>query len=388
MTCPALPFDGDATITATLSALDCQVNGAVASGYDGLFGASGAFGVALGVILTIYLTIMAIGLLTGRTRLTLPALGPKVLALGFVLTFATAWPAYQTVIYGLFTGGPDQVASAFMGARSGATQAFAARLDTLFEAVLDVGQTLTTLPKSPNLGVATNLVWTSAVTLLLFTLGLLVIARLVLAVLLALGPIFIVFGLFEGTRGLFEGWLRSSVAFALAPLLIVLGGSGAMVVLGPLITAIGDDPVRAVTELRPVVSLFLASVIYAGLLVALMATAISLTRGWRLRSGADAPADRAPPPASAGGVTGATVLHAGGATPPLAANDDRVSGLAAAVLRDGVRATDTRVHTLIEAASAAAPSPPIPEPRRRLEGLGQTFRATPPHRALTGQIGS
>ncbi len=41
---------------------------------------------------------------------------------------------------------------------------------------------------------------------------------------LALGPIFIICGLFEGTRGLFEGWLKAAVLFALTPLLAVLIG--------------------------------------------------------------------------------------------------------------------------------------------------------------------
>ena len=40
------------------------------------------------------------------------------------------------------------------------------------------------------------------------------VCRLALAALLILGPVFIVLALFEGTRGLFEGWLKSVAMFS------------------------------------------------------------------------------------------------------------------------------------------------------------------------------
>ena len=49
--------------------------------------------------------------------------------------------------------------------------------------------------------------------------------RLVAGLLLALGPFFIAFLLFDGTRGLFEGWLRVLGGAA-------LGALGTAIVLG------------------------------------------------------------------------------------------------------------------------------------------------------------
>jgi type IV secretion system protein VirB6 len=381
--CPTLPIDAEASMTGALTSLDCQVNGAVASGYAHLFGAGGVLGLALSAGLSIYVAIVALGLLTGHTRLTLGALGPKVLTLGFVLTFATAWPAYQVVVYGLLTSGPDQVASAFLGARSGATLAFAARLDGLFDGVLEIGRALAMTPKAPNLALASSLVWASAVILLLATLGLLVIARIVLAVLLALGPVFLLFGLFDGTRGLFEGWLRTSVAFAVAPTLVVLGGSGLIAVIGPLIAGVADDPVAAVTSLRPVVTLFLACAIYAGLVVALGTTAAALTRGWRLRL------------ASRGSARSHDAVHeartetrSAAAAPGRSASvtEDRVAGVAAALLRDVARPDPSRPRVIVETLATTAP-----ERRangRRAQSLGQSFRPAHGRRTLSGSVGS
>ena len=71
--------------------------------------------------------------------------------------------------------------------------------------------------------------------LLLGTVGVLVVCRLALAALLIIGPVFIVLALFEGTRGLFEGWLKSVAMFALVPLLTVVMGSGALVAIAPMV---------------------------------------------------------------------------------------------------------------------------------------------------------
>ena len=61
--------------------------------------------------------------------------------------------------------------------------------------------------------------------LLLGTVGVLATCKIALAVLMALGPIFIVMALFKATRGLFTGWLKAVVLMALAPLFAVLGGT-------------------------------------------------------------------------------------------------------------------------------------------------------------------
>jgi type IV secretion system protein VirB6 len=385
MSCAPLLIDDNASLASSLQSLDCQVNGAVAASYGHVFGAHGVLGAVLTTALTLYVAILALGLITGRTRLTLKALGPRVLALGFILAFATAWPAYHAVVYGLLTGGPDQVASAMLGAQSGATQAFAARLDRLFGAVFEIGQSLSVGPRSPKLDMATNLIWSSAFLILLSTLGLLVIARIILAALLALGPIFIAFGLFGATRGLFEGWLRLAVGLAFTPLLIVVGGSGLLSVLGPAIAAIGEDPAGAVERMRPIATLFGVAVIYTGLLMALAGTAIALTRGWRL------------PAAGAAEVSTETAhthsverdTQRAGVMPDLrAANDDRVGGMAAALLREETRSSDRRVEVAAEALAPSALPAQSAAAERRVAGLGQTFRPAAAGRSLSGTIGS
>lgn len=287
--CPTVPTGGEASLAGTLASIDCQLNDAVGIAYGRLFGHSGTFAMALTLLLTIYVAVMALGLIGGRMKLSLSGAMPRVLALGLVLTFATAWPAYQTVATDLLSRGPDQIASAVLSGNSdSATQVFAHRLDRLFARHVELARSLQSQGKDPsaNLQMSAKLAWASALLLVLSTAGLLVMVRIVLAILLALGPVFIVFALFRSTRGLFEGWLKSVVAFALAPLLLVLGGAGLIALLSPLLDSAMDDPATAGEAVQPLAMLFVAAVVYVLTLAALFWAAISLTRGWRTHGSA------------------------------------------------------------------------------------------------------
>jgi type IV secretion system protein VirB6 len=380
--CPAI-LHGDAGLAAGMGALDCQINAAVSLGYGRLFAPGGVFGVTLTSLLTLYVAFIAFGLITGRTRLTLPAMTPKVLTLGLILTFATAWPAYQAVVYGLLTQGPDQIAAAFLGGHGGATRAFADRLDVLFDQMTDVAQAVSAQGQAhaPNVQDAVKLTWASALILLISTAGLLIVSRIVLAVLLALGPVFIVLALFTRTRGLFEGWLRTATALAFTPMLLVLGGSGVLAALSPIIATIADDPAAAVTEMRPILTLFLGAVIYAMLLVALAWTAVSLTRGWSLKLGEAYTPETAPMPAPIEPITssfGAPSFAVATST------DSRISSVASSILRETATSADRRIEVAGARHDPVATTPP--GGARAREGLGQTFRAPRETRALTGTL--
>ncbi|MGA7673458.1 MAG: type IV secretion system protein [Rhizomicrobium sp.] len=286
MNCPAISIAGETSVSGSLQAMDCQIEQSVEVGYNRLFGAGGAFAETLTVLLTIYVALLAYGFLTGRTRLTVAMMSPRLVTMALVITFVTVWPAYHTIFYGLFMYGPDQVASALLGQSGSAVMNFAQVLDGLFVRFADIAQSL---ENSPGTGISATasmsmpvvLFWLSGLILLVTTLGLLILTRLILFLLLVLGPLFIVLGLFNQTRGLFNGWLRTSIVFALAPMLIVLGGTAALTLFVPLLNYIGLDPESAVKEVQPIVVLFMASLVYAAFLATLMWVAASLVKDWQ-----------------------------------------------------------------------------------------------------------
>jgi type IV secretion system protein VirB6 len=266
-----------------------------------LFGSHALLGQALTAALTLYIAFYAIGLLTGRASLSVANLTPRMMTLGIALTFATSWIAYQSVIWNLLVGAPDEIASLLIGTPGSATSLFADRLDVIFGVVAQAAaaaQTAVAKPGAGSLASGPDLLWLSALLLLLGTVGVLLVAKIALAALLALGPIFIICGLFEGSRGLFEGWLRAAVLFALAPLLAVLIGGGTIALLSPIIDSLAGA--GAEIPLRLTTTLFLASAVYCALMVMTLKIAGTMVAGWRIPFSRSKTSKNAPTFAAAG----------------------------------------------------------------------------------------
>src|SRR5437868_9282880 len=339
--CEPFGAEGPAGVADALGKVDCLASDATAVSFGRLFGAHGSFQTALTIVLTLYVALLAFNLLTGRSALRVSVLTPRMMTLGLVLTFATSWIAYQSVVWNLATGAPDEIASVLVGTKGSATTIFAQRLDGVFNAITDAASAITPAPSAaapgvpvaavPTLASPANILSIAGLILLLGTVGVLVVCRLALAALLILGPVFIVLALFEGTRGLFEGWLKSVAMFALVPLLTVVMGSGALVAIGPMIA--GLDQAGTEIPLKTAVSILVASIIYLSLMLLVFKVAANLTRGWRMSRG------QAPVPALAGGGFG--ISHQERALNPLPA----ASAPNAAIASDRVRSTVASLET-------------------------------------------
>jgi type IV secretion system protein VirB6 len=292
--CPPFGAEGPAGVADALQKVDCLATDATAMSFGRLFGEHGSFQTALTIILTLYVALLAFNLLTGRSALRISVLTPRMMTLGLVLTFATSWIAYQSVVWNLATGAPDEIASVLIGSKGSATVLFAQQLDGFFDAITNAAsaipaQTPTVAAATPALASPANILSLGALIMLLGTVGVLVVCRLALAALLIIGPVFIVLALFDGTRGLFEGWLKSVAMFALVPLLTVVMGSGALVAIAPMVS--GLDQAGGQIPLRTAVSILVASIIYLSLMLLIFKVASTLTRSWRLgRASALAPA--------------------------------------------------------------------------------------------------
>ena len=78
-------------VAASLRAVDCAAGATAQAAFGRLFGTEGALLPALTILLTIYVALFAFGLITGRSRLGVSALTPRMITIGLVLTFATSW---------------------------------------------------------------------------------------------------------------------------------------------------------------------------------------------------------------------------------------------------------------------------------------------------------
>lgn len=338
MTCPALVAGGASPIADGLRAVDCMSAEASATAFSRLFGGSGALTGALTVMLTLYIGLYAFSLLTGRGGLSLSALTPRMTGLGLALTFATSWAAYQNVIWSLLSGGPDQIAAILIGAKGSASQAFAQRLDVVFAAVADAAErAIAAQGEAKKATSPGDLLSYAAMLLLLGTAGVLVTARVALAALLAVGPVFIILALFPATRGLFEGWLKAAVMVALVPLFTVLIGAGALAMLNPVIASLASGE----PDLAQAATVFVAACIHCSLMFMVLNVVSALTSGWRM--GRSAPVD-------------GPVSHAGQfALPHPVGGPVASSGPLPGNSLQGF-ARDPRISAIVDAAPRAAPA--------------------------------
>jgi type IV secretion system protein VirB6 len=276
MTCDQAAQAMGTGVSAALTAVDCIASGMSEQAFNRLFGTEGQLAFALTLLLGLYVGFFGISLMLGRANLSVRALLPKMITLGLVLSFATSFVAFSTIFYNIFIGGPDQIAGILTGTEGSATATFAQKLDVVFLAIQKAsGDTKDISAFSPP-----GMMWLGAMLLLLGTVGLLVTTRIALALLLAVGPVFVVLALFDGTRGLFTGWLKALVMLALAPLFAVLGGSIMLELSVPILSALVK--VDGKIDQQAAMAFFLVGAVHVALMFLALKVAATMVAGWQV----------------------------------------------------------------------------------------------------------
>lgn len=378
--CDTAVEDMGAGVAAALKAVDCIAANVSEQAFNRLFGSEGQLAFALTLMLVLYVSFFAISLMLGRSNLSVRALLPKMITLGLVLTFATSFVAYQSFFYNVVIGAPNEVAGILTGSRGSATDTFAQKLDVVFLALQQTGGEA----KDINAFSPQGMMWLGAMLLLLGTVGLLVTARIGLALLLAIGPIFVVLALFEGTRGLFVGWLKGLVMLAIAPLLAVLGGSIMLELAVPILAQLVAVP--GVIDQQAAMAFFLVGAVHIALMFMALRVASTMVAGWQVfgfarqdvvSTSSTATRSQSPAVTSAATVNAALAaarapaatmaaqrrLDVAPAAATLAAND---AGGGASTIRE------TRVYATSSGGSQASPLAPGAS---RARGIGNRFRS-------------
>ena len=376
--CEAIADEAGSGVAAALRAVDCAASNITADAFGRLFAPGGQMATVLTILLTLYVAIFGFLLLTGRAGVGVRSLIPRAMTLGLVLTFATSWVAYQSVVWNLAVGAPDWLAGLLMGGGA-ATQTFAEKIDVVFAAIQEASQGASDISAFSPPG----MMWMGAMLFMLGTLGLLVTARIALAVLIALGPIFVVMALFEGTRGLFAGWVKGLVMLALTPLFAVLGGSImlelAVPILGELVSSPGQVPAQAA------MGFLMIGAVHIALMVLVLKTAGTMVGGWTvfgLASKIDDKVRKSQTPSTAPVVATPAVQASQEASQSIAAarRIDISAPAYAAPANDGggspasAQTAATNHASVTRATSGEGQAVPVMTPSRT-HGLGSRFRA-------------
>lgn len=294
-------------VGGVVETVDCHIRILVHDTYRELVGPGTWFATAFTGLLTIYIALVGYQLLLGRGGLRVTQLPYAAIKIGVVLAFLTSWAAYQTLVFNLLFDGPGEILRVMMGSLEAQNAGFSgdvlggveATFKSLSESASAYGgmasPSANLLQGGPMLG--SGLLWLSGVALLLATLGLLIASKIVLAFLLALGPLFIGMLLFDATRGLFEGWLRTTVSFALVPLAVTVFGAVMLLVLDPYVGLVTGNAARRLFDMGPVITIALIVGVFIIVMLFGIGAVAGIARGLgRSRGDATPPLRRLPPP--------------------------------------------------------------------------------------------
>jgi type IV secretion system protein VirB6 len=366
------PSSAAGFVGGLLDFIDCQAQSIGANGYDA-FGAPGStLSLLLTAFLTLFVAFLGYRMLFGQT----PSVRDGVLALvkiGIVLALATSWAAYRILVYDVALKGPAELASEIgrPAGLPGAGGGLVPRLgytDRAFVglAILGTGEsaaaqqpqrTVRGEPAAPQpfanfdalaLGGARALYLGGAI-------GALAAVRLVAGLLLALGPFFFAFLLFEGTRGLFVGWVRALAAAALGALGTAIALGVELALLEPRLAELINLRVAGQPIPGAAIELFVITLVFALALLAMLIAAARVAVGFRLPSGW-----RSAPAQLAAAVRGGEARLV--AAQPATAPADRRSRAATVV--DAVAASQRREAAAANVAAGAGPA--AGEPSRRI----------------------
>ena len=365
-------------VAAALRGVDCVAGEASAAAFGRLFAPGGALGTTLTIVLTLYIGIFGFLLLTGRTNVGVRSLVPRMMTLGLVLTFATSWVAYQSVVWNLAVSAPDYLAGILTGSQGSATDTFAQKIDVVFIAIQEAsGGSSDFSAFSPQ-----GMMWLGAMLFMLGTAGLLVTTKIALGILVALGPVFVVMALFNGTRGLFTGWLKGLVLCALAPLFAVMGGSIMLELAVPILSSLTANP--GMVPAQAGMAFFMIGAVHVALMFLVLKVAGAMVSGWTVfglvpsKDEGDSFTSLSSAPSSAYQPQVAAAQAFTEASDQARRIDVSATAAAAPANDGGTGRGDTvrttKVYTTASASSRASPDSTLPS---RTMGIGNRFKPAP-----------
>lgn len=281
-----------------LASTDCLIVDQIERGYAALLMPNGFFTQALTLGLTVYVALIGYRLVLGQAGLSLAELVPHFIKIGLILALVTRWPSYQVLVLNLLYHGPEQIADPIVRQISGpgsnqgdvmmSLQAMFDRLTEFASAAWSehsaeaVSTANVHAPLSGSVPPATvekllpfhlgapqfssALLWFSALVMMAMSVGVLLVVRIILAILLLFGPVFIAMALFSSTRGLFEGWIKITVKFALVPLITLPLVAALLAVLTPFASALSDAPIDNIRD-GPVLIILLITMVFAAVML-------------------------------------------------------------------------------------------------------------------------
>lgn len=240
--CPSVPT-GPGFLTGLLGQVDC-VSKVIAEQSFAFLAAPGGIGlIIMGIAVTLLVAWFGFRLMFGPTPSFGDATG-NIIRIGVALAIATSWPAVSKVIASPILNGPAEVTAWASGsspleARLGQADDSIGALTSWGTGTKDLRSQRTAsgdyaANEAATVSVADSLAFGGArVSFLVTAIAGIGIIGLLSAILIGFAPLFSAFLLFDRTRGIFAGWLRTLIGLLVAGAALRLILSLETIILGP-----------------------------------------------------------------------------------------------------------------------------------------------------------
>ena len=287
--CAIIPSD-NAWMSGVLGYVDCQARTIGEQGYAALTLQGSQAALLLTAMLTILAALVGYRLLLGH----IPDVREGVLTfarIGLVLALATSWNAYRTLAFDVALSAPTELAAEVGGAARlpGTAGIMSGHLDAVDQMYQSLGvagvggpvpfDIARQLPPPMFPGFDTFAIGASRTVFLTSGIAALGATRLLAGILLAVGPLFFGFLLFDATRGLFGAWLKGLMGAALGSLLVSISLGVEMALLEPWLSALIQRRNAGEAILAAPGQLLALSIVFAMFLLVSVIAGLKLAQG-------------------------------------------------------------------------------------------------------------
>jgi type IV secretion system protein VirB6 len=205
----------------TLNTVDAVIGNFVSLAYEHFIQANAE---VITLLFTFYIMLLGYRFLNHDHHFNMSHIMRHLMVMLIVYGMVMSWHLYNLFVYNIFTVEPGNIAKILVNA-TGTAQAgtsISQAMDAMYQAIIDATMGLFGQASLSGAGIAFviygGLVFVIGNVVCVLALLLFIYAKMMMAVVLAIGPIFILFFLWDSTKGMFGAWLRQLITLALIPI--------------------------------------------------------------------------------------------------------------------------------------------------------------------------
>jgi type IV secretion system protein VirB6 len=207
--------------SGTLNTVDAVIGNFVSLAYEHFIQANAE---VITLLFTFYIMVLGYRFLNHDHHFNMSHITRHLMVMLIVYGMVMNWHLYNVFVYKIFTVEPGNIAKILVDAAGAAPSdtSIAEAVDAMYKAIVDATMGFFGQASLSGAGIAFliygGLVFAIGSVVCVFALLLFIYAKMMMAVVLALGPIFILFFLWDSTKEMFGAWLRQLITLAFIPI--------------------------------------------------------------------------------------------------------------------------------------------------------------------------